>query len=111
MKSIVQTRNNPQTNEPQKSTSLTTWILVSLVVGIIVGIACSVLVPEGSAFDNIVIEGFLYVLGQWFIRLMQMIVVPLVFCSIVCGAASVFVIATGIFVMTNGGLAAGGIIF
>lgn len=88
MEPLMETRNNPKTEEPKKSTSLTTWILVSLVAGIVVGLACSILVPENSAFDTMVIEGVLYVLGQWFIRLMQMIVVPLVFCSIVCGAAS-----------------------
>ena len=74
--------------EPKKSVSLTTWILVSLVAGIVVGIACSVAVPDGSAIDVYLIEGLFYVLGQCFIRLMQMLVVPLVFCSIVCGAAS-----------------------
>lgn len=88
MESPIQTRNNPKTEEPKKSTSLTTWILISLVAGIVVGLICSVTVPENSTFDTVVIEGVLYVLGQWFIRLMQMIVVPLVFCSIVCGAAS-----------------------
>ncbi|MEE8722041.1 MAG: dicarboxylate/amino acid:cation symporter [Eggerthellaceae bacterium] len=71
-----------------KKVSLTTVILISLAAGIIVGIICSLAVPSGSAFDSIVIEGIFYVFGQWFIRLMQMLVVPLVFCSIVCGAAS-----------------------
>lgn len=74
--------------EPRKSVGLTTWILVSLAAGIVVGIACSVAVPSGSAVDEFLVEGVFYVLGQWFIRLMQMLVVPLVFCSIVCGAAS-----------------------
>lgn len=68
--------------------SLTAWILISLAAGMVIGIACSIAVPADSAFDAYVIEGVLYVLGQWFIRLMQMLVVPLVFCSIVCGAAS-----------------------
>lgn len=88
MEPLMETRNNPKTEEPKKSTSLTTWILISLVAGIIAGLVCSVFVPENSTFDTVVIEGVLYVIGQWFIRLMQMIVVPLVFCSIVCGAAS-----------------------
>ena len=35
------------------------------------------------------IEGLFYLVGQGFIRLMQMLVAPLVFCSIVCGAASI----------------------
>lgn len=68
--------------------NLTTWILLSLVAGIVVGLACSYLVPEGSAVDEVLVEGVFYVCGQWFVRLMQMLVVPLVFCSIVCGAAS-----------------------
>jgi len=78
----------PETTEPKRSVGLTTWILLSLAAGIIVGIACSIIVPDDSAVDVYLIEGVFYVLGQWFIRLMQMLVVPLVFCSIVCGAAS-----------------------
>ena len=72
----------------KKGLGLTTWILLSLVAGIVVGIICSFVIPSGSAADSILIEGIFYVLGQWFIRLMQMLVIPLVFCSIVCGAAS-----------------------
>ena len=77
-----------KSNEPKKSVGLTTWILISLVAGIVVGIVCSMAVPNGSPVDAYLVEGLFYVLGQWFIRLMQMLVVPLVFCSIVCGAAS-----------------------
>ena len=71
-----------------KKISLTTWILISLIAGVVVGLMLSFVAPEGSAFDAYVTEGVFYVLGQWFIRLMQMLVIPLVFCSIVCGAAS-----------------------
>ena len=71
-----------------KKVSLTTWILLSLIAGVVVGLVLSFVAPEGSAFDSYVTEGLFYVLGQWFIRLMQMLVIPLVFCSIVCGAAS-----------------------
>ena len=80
----------PQAEKPKKKRriNLTGAILISLCLGIVVGIICSVTIPSGSTVDNILIEGVFYVLGQWFIRLMQMIVVPLVFCSIVCGAAS-----------------------
>ena len=77
-----------KSNEPKKSVGLTTWILVSLVAGIVTGIICSATVPDGSPVNVYLIDGAFYVAGQWFIRLMQMIVVPLVFCSIVCGAAS-----------------------
>ena len=72
----------------KKKLSLTSWILISLVAGVVVGIVLSFAVPDGSAVDNVLIEGVFYVLGQWFIRLMQMLVIPLVFCSIVVGAAS-----------------------
>jgi Na+/H+-dicarboxylate symporter len=72
----------------KKKLSLTSWILISLVAGVVVGIVLSFTVPSGSAVDNILIEGVFYVFGQWFIRLMQMLVIPLVFCSIVVGAAS-----------------------
>ncbi len=74
--------------KPTKTIGLTTWILISLAVGVIVGIILSMTVPDGSPADVYLVEGVLFVLGQWFIRLMQMLVVPLVFCSIVCGAAS-----------------------
>lgn len=76
------------TTPTKKKISLTTWILMSLVVGIAAGLVLSVAAPEGSTADLYLTEGLFYVLGQWFIRLMQMLVVPLVFCSIVCGAAA-----------------------
>lgn len=39
--------------------------------------------------NTILVDGIFYVVGTGFIRLMQMLVVPLVFCSIVCGAMSI----------------------
>ena len=68
---------------------LTGWIFIALVAGIAVGTACNYAVPAGSAVDEVMIEGLFYLVGQGFIRLMQMLVAPLVFCSIVCGAASI----------------------
>ncbi len=72
----------------RKHLNLTTLILLSLAAGIVVGLICNPLIPDGSPADAIFIEGICYVIGQMFIHLMQMLVVPLVFCSIVCGAAS-----------------------
>ncbi len=46
-------------------------------------------IPSGAIRDDVFVNGIFYVVGQGFIRLMQMLVVPLVFCSIVCGAASI----------------------
>lgn len=47
------------------------------------------LVPSGHIKDDIIVEGVLYVVGQGFIRLMKMLVVPLVFCSLVCGSMAI----------------------
>ena len=77
-----------QGGSEKKKLGMTTWILISLAAGIVCGLVLNQVVPDGSIFDEYVIEGFCYVVGQGFIRLMQMIVAPLVFCSIVCGAAS-----------------------
>ena len=72
----------------RKKLSITTWILIALGSGVVCGIICNMAIPPDSWADAYIIEGVCYVLGQGFIRLMQMLVVPLVFCSIVCGAAS-----------------------
>src|SRR5699024_57037 len=56
-----------------------------LLGGIILGIALHYLMPAGHLRDDILVEGVFYVLGQLFIRAMQMLVVPLVFFSIVDG--------------------------
>ena len=74
--------------QPRKTLGLTNWILISLAAGIAMGIIFSVTMSEGSPVYEFLVEGVFYVLGQWFIRLMQMLVIPLVFCSIVCGAVS-----------------------
>ncbi len=68
---------------------LTTRIFIALLAGVIFGVALCYLVPDGSFKNDILVEGVLYVVGQGFIRLMKMLVVPLVFCSIVCGSMSI----------------------
>ena len=45
--------------------------------------------PAGYIRDSVIVEGVLYVIGQGFIRLMQMLVVPLVFCSLICGSMAI----------------------
>lgn len=73
----------------KKKLGLTTKIFIGLITGAIFGILLNYFVPSGSLKDDIIINGALYVIGQGFIRLMQMLVVPLVFCSLVCGSMSI----------------------
>ena len=70
----------------RKKPGLTTWIFISLLLGICVGSIFHYWVPAGYVRDIIFVNGIFYVLGNGFIRLMQMLVVPLVFCSLVCGS-------------------------
>ncbi len=72
-----------------KKMGLTTRIFIALLAGVAFGVALCYLVPDGSFKNDILVEGVLYVVGQGFIRLMKMLVVPLVFCSIVCGSMSI----------------------
>ena len=46
-------------------------------------------IPSSYIKDTVIVEGVLYVVGQGFIRLMQMLVVPLVFCSLICGSMAI----------------------
>lgn len=68
---------------------LTSQILLALVLGLLCGVVLHYAVPAGAVRDDILVGGVFYLVGQGFIRLMQMLVVPLVFCSIVCGAAAI----------------------
>ena len=73
----------------KKKLSLTTKIFIALILGAICGIILHYIVPTGNFKDKILIEGAFYILGNGFLRLMQMLVVPLVFCSLVCGSAAI----------------------
>ena len=72
----------------EKKIGLTTKIFIALLLGAILGIVLYSL-PASSIKDDIIIEGILYVIGQGFIKLMKMLVVPLVFCSLVCGSMAI----------------------
>ncbi len=73
----------------KKKISLSVKIFIALIAGALLGVIIHYFVPEGYIRDTIIIDGVLYVIGQGFIRLMQMLVVPLVFCSLVCGSMSI----------------------
>lgn len=72
-----------------KKIGLTTKIFVGLILGAIVGILMHYVVPNGYVKDTVLVNGIFYVVGNGFLRLMQMLVVPLVFCSLVCGSAAI----------------------
>jgi len=71
----------------KKNMSLTTKVLIGLIIGLITGIIVFNL-PKGVLKDTILINGIFQLLGQVFLRGIMMLVVPLVFISLVNGAAS-----------------------
>lgn len=73
----------------KKKLGLTTKIFISLIAGAIVGIALNMFAADVDFVQNVLVNGVFYVVGQGFIRLMQMLVVPLVFCSLICGATAI----------------------
>lgn len=83
----------------KKQASLTTRIVTGMVAGILVGTILQWLMPDGSdaviplyLFDlslrGFLVDGIFEVGGQIFISSLQMLVVPLVFVSLICGTCS-----------------------
>ena len=73
----------------KKKICLTTRIFISLLLGAILGVFLHYCVLPNDAVQNILVDGVFYVVGQGFLRLMQMLVVPLVLCSLICGASAI----------------------
>lgn len=69
----------------KKKVSQSKKIFIGLLLGIVLGIIMHSLVPDSHFKNDILIDGIFYTIGQLFIRLMQMLVVPLVFFSIADG--------------------------
>lgn len=63
------------------------WILISMILGFLVGIVINLFAATPFVKD-ILIDNIFYFGGTGFINLMKMLVVPLIFCSIVVGTAS-----------------------
>jgi len=82
---MAKKENNPK----KKKLSLTTKIFIGLIAGLIVGIIFNLFIPASYVRDTIFVDGIFYVVGNGFIRLMKMLVVPLVFCSLICGASQI----------------------
>ena len=73
----------------KKKLGMTTLIFIGLFLGAFTGIILYYFVPSGYVRDTVLVDGIFYVVGQGFLRLMQMLVVPLVFCSLICGSAAI----------------------
>lgn len=73
----------------KKKMGLSTQIFIALLIGALFGVVIHYWIPSSYIKDTVIVEGVLYVVGQGFIRLMQMLVVPLVFCSLICGSMAI----------------------
>ncbi len=71
--------------DKKKKLGLSQQIFIALIAGLVVGILIHYFMPAGHFRDDVLVEGIFYTIGQVFIRLMQMLVVPLVFFSIADG--------------------------
>lgn len=72
-----------------KHLGLSTKIFIALIAGAIFGLFINFFLPTGALKDTILVDGILYIVGNGFIRLMQMLVIPLVICSLICGTMSI----------------------
>lgn len=73
----------------KKKMGLTSKIFIGLIGGLLLGVVLNLWVPNSYFRDTVLVDGIFYVVGNGFIRLMKMLVVPLVFCSLVCGSSAI----------------------
>jgi len=82
-----------------KSSNLTRRIVTAMFAGVFVGVLLQSLMPNGSDFviplylfdislRSFLVDGVFEVIGKIFISSLQMLVVPLVFVSLICGTCS-----------------------
>lgn len=64
-------------------------ILIALPLGIITGLIFYYYIQDSILRNDILLNGLFSLIGQTFICLMQMIVIPIIFCSLVCGSMSI----------------------
>ena len=88
-RSVIGTIAKGRGSMKKKKRNLTTIIFIALILGAAAGLALNLWAPQGYVRDEVIVNGIFYVIGQGFIRLMQMRVVPLVFCSLVCGSMAI----------------------
>ncbi len=85
----MENENKEKMVKEKKKVGLSTKIFIALLTGAVAGVLIHYFMPDSSFKNDILMNGILYVLGNGFIRLMQMLVVPLVFCSLVCGSMAI----------------------
>lgn len=71
-----------------KKISLTSWIFIALISGLLVGLAIHHFALPESALSQLLLEDIFGAGAAIFIRSLKMLVVPLVFVSLVCGTSS-----------------------
>lgn len=75
--------------ERLKQISLGNWILIGMILGLFFGLFLNFYVHDYFIKNIVLMDNVFYLGGNAFIRLMKMLVVPLVFCSIVVGVSSI----------------------
>lgn len=63
----------------QKKMGLTTQVFIALIAGAIIGIIINMTCISNPIVKKYFVQGAFYIIGQGFIRALQMLVVPLVF--------------------------------
>lgn len=85
----IATDLDEETPDEPKGMALHTKILIGLVVGTIAGVAVNQILGGDNPRVGWIIDNFTHPVGQLFLRLLLMIVVPLVFSSLVVGVAGI----------------------
>ena len=72
---------------------LTLQILAGMASGVVVGLLCNVVMKSSGEtvsgiLDKVAVNGLFHLAGQAFLALLQVLVVPLVFISLICGTAA-----------------------
>ncbi len=89
----------PPAISPRAGRTLTVRILIGMSLGILVGVALNVIAPATSLpgqppetpdhwVHHWLTDGVFWLAGQAFLRLLQVIVIPLVLISLICGTAA-----------------------
>jgi Na+/H+-dicarboxylate symporter len=68
-----------------KANRLTTWIMIGMILGVLVGYLCNTMAEDAAAAKEI--AGYFNIVTEIFLRMIKMIIAPLVFATLVAGIA------------------------